>query len=185
MIENSYFVVNRLFMPRVAKKKIPVSKHIKKFLEYYFPHPYIYRSTDFIGVIIAGVFKKGYRVRVKKKAEAEFTILLKENDVDRLGKVLEWEDCLKFNKAVHSIFLTVLYTHMDISRKLGIEKSKVAMIQLLAEMGITEDDINFESLYREYGRKKKYPKTTTEKIEDHLTKKTMVNLSLENGQFVL
>jgi hypothetical protein len=168
-----------------VKRKIPVSKHIKKFLEYYFPHPYTYKPTDFIGALIAGVLKKGYRVRVKKKAEAEFTIILKDNDVDRLGKFAEWEDCLNFNKAIHSIFLTVVYTHMDISRKLDIEKSKVAMIQLLEEMGITEDDINFESLYREYGRKKKYPKTTSENIVNHLTKKTMVKLSSENGQIVL
>ena len=148
---------------RIIKRKIPVDKHVKKFLVYYFKEPYVYSKTDFIAPAIAVLFKKGYRTRVMKECEESFEIHFRRDHYSRFGSLLEWGKVLEFNKAVNQIFRAQLFSHMDINRKLSIELAKRSMVQFLKEMEIIEDDINYETLYRDYGRKQKYSKTIIEK----------------------
>lgn len=171
-------------MKRVIKKKIPVSKHVKKFLLYYFYEPYIYSKDDFLGPLFAGVFKKGYRTSVMKKGEDSFEVHLRHEDSRRIGSLLSWSNSLAFNKAVDKVFRAQLFNHMDLNRKLDKEMAKPAMVQFLVEMNITEDDIDYDTLYRDYKRKQIYPKTIRENIVNQIVKNNMADLSPDNGRFV-
>ncbi|WP_066308661.1 hypothetical protein [Aquimarina aggregata] len=145
-------------------KEIPVSSHIKKYLKYTFGSTYTFNQKDFFGKLITSVFKKGYRKRVVVKCDDIYTIKLKAYQVKILGNLIEWEECVSLNKAIDSFFRRQVFFHMDMNRKLDKDNSYPAMVQCLFEMDITEDDINYDSLYRDYKRKCSYPKTTRKKI---------------------
>ena len=106
-------------MKKVSIKKIPVAKHVKKFLAYYFPEPYTLSFNDFVGPLISGILKKGYRTDVVKHGEESFEIHIKNDHLRRLGKIIEWDKTIAFNKAVDDIFRHQLFMHMDLNRKLG------------------------------------------------------------------
>ena len=150
------------------KKVIPVSFHVRKYLCYYFDEPYVFSKNNFLGVLLSGVLKKGYRTRIMKRAESSYKIFIKQDDFFRLGKTIEWEDCLHFNKAIDHFFRRQLFTYMDINRVTSLQTARGAMLLFLHEMDITEDDINFDSLYRDYERKKKYAKTIRKNIGNEL-----------------
>ncbi|CAL2105498.1 conserved hypothetical protein [Tenacibaculum sp. 190524A02b] len=174
-------------MKNIQRKNIPVSKHVKKFLNYYFPEPYTLMPGDFLGTIFIVLFKKGYRTSVVKKAEACFQINVKKNYLQRFGRVIPWENAVAFNKAIDDIFRKQLFNYMDLNRKLDKDFAKTSMVQFLEEMNITEDDINYDSLYREYKRKKNYPKTSFEMMGETIKKKIknkMTDLSPKSDRFV-
>ena len=131
----------------------------------------VYNQNDFIAPVIAGLFKRGYRINVMKEGEASFEVHIKREHYRRIGAILEWNKMLGFNKAVDKIFRTQLFNHMDMNRKVERKIAKQSMIQFLSEMNITEADINYDSLYRDYMRKQKFTKTPTENIGSHLVGK--------------
>jgi hypothetical protein len=171
-------------MKRITKKKIPVAKHVKKFLIYYFPEPYTLSYNDFIGPLICGLMKRGFRTDVVKRGEASFEVAFKDDQLKRLGKVIVWDQVIAFNKAVDDIFRKQLYSHMDLNRKLDENFARKSMVQFLVEMNITEEDIDYDSLYRDYKRKKNYAKTTIENIGSQLFKNNLTDLSPTFDGFV-
>jgi hypothetical protein len=171
-------------MKKTTSKKIPVAKHVKKFLCYYFPEPYTLSTNDFLGPLFAGILKRGFYTNVVKKGEATFEIKFKDYYLERFGKVISWDNVIAFNKAIDQIFRSQLFNHMDLNRKLDEKFAKPAMIQFLAEMNITEDDIDYETLYRDYKRKKVYPKTSFENIGNQLVKNNSTDLSPNIDIFV-
>ncbi|TSE03391.1 hypothetical protein [Aquimarina algiphila] len=150
-------------MSKHITKEIPVSLHVKKYLEYTFGKQYTFSKNDFLGRIIFGVFQRGYRLREKVRLDTTYSIKLTEDNINRLGRHVKWEDCLSLDKGIDSVFRNQLHFLMNIHKKLGFESAKEAMLQGLYEIGITESDINFESLYRDYDRKKRYTKNKRSK----------------------
>ncbi len=152
-------------MGNYITKEIPVSLHIKKYLEYNFGKNYVFNQKDFFGKIIVSVFRKGYRKRVVVKCDTSYTINLKQYQIDVIGNLIEWENCVSLNKAVDSFFRAQVFFYMDMQRKLDEDNAYPSMVQCLYEMNITEEDINYDSLYRDYKRKCEYPKTTRKTID--------------------
>ncbi|WP_281991236.1 hypothetical protein [Aquimarina aggregata] len=152
-------------MSTYITKQIPVSSHVKKYLEYNFGKSYTFSQNNFLGQIIINVFRKGYRKQVVVKCDDSYTVKLKQYQIDVIGNLLEWEDCIVLNKAIDTFFRTQIFFHMDMNRKLDKDNSYPAMVQCLVEMNITESDIKYDTLYRDYKRKCVYPKTTKKKID--------------------
>ena len=58
------------------------------------------------------------------------------------------------------------------------------MTEFCAEYGITEQEISFETLYKDYQRKRKFPKTSRENVLQQVEKKTSAQLSPNYGTIV-
>lgn len=165
-------------------KKVPVAHHVRKFLVWNFGDQYLFSVKDWIAPIVACMFKRGYRVRAMKKGEAEYTLKIPEKELLLIGKTLEPQNIYLFNNAIDKIFRKQLYTHIDLCVKLKKGKAKQAMLEFLEECDITEFDINFDSLYRDYQRKHLYAKSDREHIGNQLLKNNLPKRSFKIDQKV-
>ncbi len=152
-------------MSKYITKEIPVSLHVKKYLEYSFGKQYEFSQNDFLGKLIISVFKKGFRKEEVIKCDSTYSINLLPRQLKTIGDCMEWSDAVYINKGVDEIFRKILFFHIDMMRKIENQNAFDTMIQSLYEMGIGEGDINFESLYRDYKRKCSYKKTNKRKID--------------------
>ena len=166
-------------------KKIHVAPHIKKFLEYHFGDYYLFSRKDWFGAIVAGVLKKGYRTSLVKHGEAIYPVKFSPDSMERLGKHIEWSNCIYLNLGVDKVFRSMLFNYMDINRKLNKGAARQSMIEYLAEVDVTEHDISFDTLYKDYRRKQKYPKTTRRSVLQQIEKNNTVQLSSTDGIIVL
>lgn len=165
----------------MVSKKISVAPHVKSFLIYHFGRSYQFSRKDWLGPIIAGVLKKGYRTTIKKHGEEEYTINFSEDTLERLGRYIEWNNIIYINIAIDKVFRTMLFQYMDLSRKLNKGTAKQSMIEFLTEFSITEQEISFETLYKDYQRKRKFSKTTKENIAQQIEKNNSAQLSSNLG----
>lgn len=149
----------------VIVKKIPVSYHVKKYLEYHFGSHFNFTQTNFLGGLITGVFRNGYRKRAVVKCDTFYPVHIKEWQLKRIGNHIEWEECMALNRAIHDVFRKQIFFHMNMHRKMDEDLAFPTMVQSLVEMNITEEDINYDSLYRDFKRKTPYPKTIKERID--------------------
>lgn len=146
-------------------KEIPVSLHVKKFLDYKLGKDYYFSKNDFFGKLLIGVFKKGFRTEEITKCDASYSVRLLPRHIELIGNHIEWSDAIYINKGVDDIFRQVLFFHIDMVRKIDNQNAFDTMIQGLYQMKITEEDINFQSLYRDYKRKCSFKKTNRRKID--------------------
>lgn len=152
-------------MSTYITKEIPVSLHVKKFLEYSFGKQYTFSKNDFLGKLIISVFKKGFRREEVIKCESTFSVKISPRQLKSIGHYIEWEEAVYINKGVDDIFRKIIFFHIDMVRKIENQNAFDTMIQSLYEMGISEDDINFHSLYRSYKRKCSYKKSNRRKVD--------------------
>lgn len=144
--------------------EIPVTRHVRKYLEYTFGKCYVFSSKDFLGRILCGVLQKGIRYKENIKADTVYIIKISKDNDGRIGDFIEWENVCYLNKGIDDVFRRQLYFLMDHNRKFGLSDAKTTMLQVLKEINITEDDFDSASFYRDYMRKKRYKKTNRQKI---------------------
>lgn len=160
----------------MQQKKISVAPHIQRFLKYHFGECYQFSRKDWFGPIIAGVLKKGYRTSLVKQGEATYTLQFSEDSLERLGRHIDWDNIIFINIAADKVFRTMLFGYMDLNRKLDKCTARQSMSEFLTEYGITEQEISFETLYKDYQRKRKFPKTSRENVLQQIEKKTSAQL---------
>lgn len=178
-----FFDIFLVFL-KMTTKKIPVAKHIKKYLIYNFGKHYIFSKKDWISPLISGLLKRGYRTRIFKTAEDFYEIKISDDEIKRLGRIIEWERVGALNFAIDQIFRKHLFLHMDMNRKLNSGVAMQTMVQYLEEMNITEEDISFDTLYRDYRRKQKYKKSQVQNISKMFNENTLGKLPPNFGQVV-
>ena len=152
-------------MSKYVTKEIPVSPHIRKFLEYYFGTTYTFSKNDFLGKLIISVFRKGFRREEVIKSKDTYTVKILPRQLGLIGNHIEWSDAVYINKGVDDIFRNLLFFHIDMMRKTDKNNAFDTLLQSLYEFRITEEDINFDSLYRDYKRNCRYKKTNLRLID--------------------
>ena len=145
-------------------KHIPVTPHVKKFLIYNFGEEYKYSQCNFLGAVITGVFSKGFRKQTKCTSDITYPIYFHKATLKNAGKRILWDDLIYLNKALDTFFRQNVFTYLDMHRKLENGNLKQKMYEFLLEMDITDEDISYDTLFRNYQRRKKYPKTQKKEI---------------------
>ncbi|WP_271729998.1 hypothetical protein [Aquimarina algiphila] len=152
-------------MSKYITKEIPVSLHVKKFLEYSFGKQYTFSKNDFFGKLIISVFKKGFRKTQVMKCDSTYSVRILPHQLERIGNLIEWSEVVYINKGVDDIFREILFFHIDMVRKIENQNAFETMVQSLYEMRIGEGDISFDSIYRDYKRKCSYKKFNRKTID--------------------
>lgn len=144
-------------------ESIPVSKHVYKFLvKRVGADIYVASRKDSLGNII--ISSLGNNVDVKHtKVPDHFTelfhIVIKDHIYLKNGVMLGVSRGQIFNRTIDLLFREELFHYMKISASKPSNNYLESMRTFLKCHDITEDDIKYENLYREFTRKNQNKKT--------------------------
>lgn len=137
-------------------QNIPVANHVYKYLMVICGSDHIIanRST-YIGSLILSIQGRNYDVRMKK---SKFTKIFKaditEAYYEKTGMHITKENAQLFNDQIDKKFRDELYRNMLINDHLDEKHFIKSMRRFLEMYRIDEDDIKFDTLHRDFKRKK-------------------------------
>lgn len=137
-------------------QNIPVADHVYKYLKVICGSDHIVanRST-YIGSLILSIQGRNYDVRMKKKRYTKvFKADISECYYEKTGLHITKENAQLFNDQVDKKFRDELYRNMLINDHLDEKHFVKSMRRFLAFYQIDEDDIKFDTLHRDFKRKK-------------------------------
>lgn len=148
-------------MKGFATFQIPVAPHVKKFLTVSFGKIYHVSSVDLLGMMLIPLFSK--EIKINKKSDTNLTDSIKSNIYtisisyeyfERQGCYLSHDQIRMIGRTFDKYFREMLYTHMLVYSKNHPKKQKKCIVDFCETYGIDVEDIDPDTLYRDFYRKK-------------------------------
>lgn len=136
--------------------QLPVSPHVYKYLTATCGSDHIKASRkSWIGNLVLDIQTKDFKYKpLTSKMDHIFKVTITEHDFNHLGTNITPKSAKVFNKTIDMIFREKLYEHALIANRInGIPIMKY-LEGSLEIYDITEDDLKFDTLYRDFKRKK-------------------------------
>lgn len=140
---------------------IPVSPHIKKFLETQYGSEYHVSKTDFLGLMLTPFFTKEIKVLKKDKEPITDSIKCEVYPISigfdfftRQGYYISHEQLRLIGRTLDKYFREMLYNHVTIYANLYGTASRSCIVDFCELYGISPEDFDPDSLYRDFKRKK-------------------------------
>jgi len=135
----------------------PVKRHIKKYLQKKYGKTVMDVSrNDAIGYLVIAMLNRTPDQPVQKiEMDDIYPIRISESKYTKNGLYIGKEQMSLFNKMIDKMFREELYHYIIMSYENCDQKYSYALQDFLNYYGITEDDINSESLLKDFKRRKK------------------------------
>ena len=140
-----------------VQQNIPVANHVYKYLVARCgDQPLIATRTTFIGSTILSLLSRNSDIRHAslKPHTKVFQVIIKEESYLRNGVFINYKSAKLFNDLIDKMFREELYCHIIINKFNNKDLFLKNLRHFLSVYNITEDDIKFETLYRDFKRKK-------------------------------
>lgn len=144
-------------------QKIPVSDHVYKYLlSRCGTDEIVATSNNFIGSMILDHLTRTpeaphsrNRMKLKNDFTKTFIVTIKEASYTRTGLYLSAHDAKKLHDKFDQMFREDLFNYLIMHYQQRESLFLQSMRQYLDFIGITEDDIKMETLYKDFKRRKK------------------------------
>ncbi len=139
------------------QQNIPVADHVYKYLVARCGKDCIVATRNtFIGSTVLSLLSRNNDIRhdSKKRHNKLFHVIINEDKYLRNGVHLDYRSAQAFNDLVDKMFREELYCHVMINKYSTNEKFIDSIRNFLEVYDITEEDIKFETIYRDFKRKK-------------------------------
>lgn len=146
-------------MSGFAQFQIPVAPHIKKYLISNFGENYVVAETDFLGMLLIPYFSKEIKRNelqdLTDSVKSDFyTISVSYKFFVRQGFFLSHGQLKIIGRILDKYFREVLFNHVAVYSHNHPKKQKQCIVDFCKLNGITVEDIDPDTLYRDYYRKK-------------------------------
>lgn len=138
---------------------IPVSPHVRKFLTAKYSDEYRVSKNDFLGLLLTPFFTKEIKILKKEESVTDsiksevYPISISFDFFQRQGCFISHDQLRLIGRTLDKYFREMLFNHVSIySSMYGVSK-KQCIIDFCEMYGISPDDFNPESLYRDFKRK--------------------------------
>lgn len=138
-------------------QNIPVSNHVYKYLKNRYGDDHIIATREtVVGGIVLSLLNRNNDIRhvSKKSYDKVFSVLIKEEKYLRNGVHIDTRSAQAFNDTIDKMFREELFCHVMINKFSNNEQFNKGIRNFLKVYDITEDDIKYETLYRDFKRKK-------------------------------
>lgn len=153
------FLINFENMKGFATFHIPVQPHVQKFLTAKYGECYQLSQNEFLGMILIPFFSK--EVKIIKKTDIRDSVKTELYPVsvsftffDRQGCYLSHAQLRTIGRTLDKYFREMLFNHVLIYSQTHQTGFKKCIIDFCELHQITQKEINPESLYRDFQRKK-------------------------------
>ena len=143
---------------------IPVSDHVYKYIvKRYGSDSFTATRNDIIGNLVLSSLSKNSDIKFSNtKFSKVINVRIKEYSYTRNGMFVSAKSGQVFNRMVDKLFRDELFIHVFMNKEDGKELVLKGIRKFLKIYNITEDDVKYESIYRDYKRKKN--KITSAKV---------------------
>lgn len=133
----------------------PVKPHIKKFLQFHFSDKFVYSNASILAPIIRSAVSSNHKTRgwPEFKTDCFYDVELSAYYISVFGVVYNNNQMFSFNNEVECLFREQIYSFMLMNKNIYDIKYRETLRDVLKTYNITEDDIKFESLLRDFTRK--------------------------------
>lgn len=135
---------------------IPVADHVYKFLLVKCgSDSFTATRNHFIGqIVLNSLGKHNDMQEPKTQYSKQVNVTIRERAYLRNGVFVGVKSGHVFNNMIDQMFRQELFSHLLVAKDYGKEQFMQSMRNFLEVYNITEDDIKFETLYRDFKRKK-------------------------------
>lgn len=143
--------------------RIPVKPFVKKYLKTRYGDTHTISKSSFLGFLIYDRLNKDFDPKCDYKGmddiyEVELTNWMFKNQ----GHTISKQHLNALGHALYLLFREDCFAYVD-SERLNFGTATRALKEFLNKYNIREDDLKFESIYRDYKRKKKQVLTLRDK----------------------
>lgn len=148
--------------------KIPCKTHVKKYLIARYGLQHTITRQSLLGVMVHEKLSKNYNPNERIRfTDDVYEVVLTEWCFKNVGHSIDMQTLNALGSALYYLFREDMHLFVR-SKIVKGEKATSAIKEFLNNYGITEDDLKFETVYRDY--KRKHDGIKTDKV-----KKTLVN----------
>lgn len=146
------------FMQNCITIWLPVSSYIKNFLVAVYGDAYKVSATDDLGILILNILqKKSVYYEYKRKNDdrnTNYPIHISFSNFEKYGCVISEQQLYQINKSLDSNFRNTMYRNAIVNQhSFGIQYKKT-ILAYLKSYGITEDEMNYATIRKDFNRKK-------------------------------
>lgn len=147
-------------MKGFAKFYIPVSPHVKKFIQAQYGDEYRISKVDFLGLLLIPFFTKEVKGLKNNQTLTDsvktetYPIHIGFDFFQRQGHFISHNQLRLIGRTLDKYFREMLYNHVMIYSTLYGRGQKQCIIDFCEIYGITPEDFDPDSLYRDFSRKK-------------------------------
>ncbi|SDT15280.1 hypothetical protein SAMN05192545_2886 [Maribacter dokdonensis] len=141
--------------PLKTTLSFPVQPHILKYLIYKYGECCVYASNLSLAPILRAAISEQTKSNIKSFAtQCFYDVQLTEHYLNKFDVVYSRHKIYQFNADADTKFREELYTFMIMNHDVYGIKYKTSFRDFLAVMDITENDIKFETLLKDFQRKR-------------------------------
>lgn len=143
---------------------LPVTSYLQKYLTVKFGTLYQARESDWFGLLIINILspKNETDYELKNfKSDSFYTISIGISKAEKRGFIVSKRKGEQLAKAVENYFRSELYSSAILNARNFDIDFKTTIINTLESYGITEEELHYESIRKDFNRNKK-------NIEDNL-----------------
>lgn len=134
--------------------QFPVKPYIKKFLKHKYGPQFIFTNSSVLAPILTSILDKYSEAKINTfKTDEHYEVLLTEYYIKKHGVFYNEKDLYMFNLRIDHLFREETFAYMKMNKDYHNIKYRTSLRNILDVIGITEDDIKFESLLRDFTRK--------------------------------
>jgi len=143
---------------------LPVTSYLQKYLTVKFGTLYQARESDWFGLLIINILspKNEREYEFKKiKSDSFYTVTIGISKAEKCGFLISKSKGEQLAKAVENYFRSELFSSAILNARNFDVDYKTTIINTLESFGITEEELHYESIRKDFNRNKK-------NIEDNL-----------------
>lgn len=136
---------------------IPCKPHVKKYLTARYGESHTMSKKSLIGTLLFHILDKETPKAALEPSDynGKYDILIPEYYFKSRGHSIGWKKKHYLALCFEKIFFEDMMLFIDLAKTEMTIKPIEAMRRFLKKYGINENDVNFESVYRQYQREKK------------------------------
>ncbi len=146
--------------------RITVNPAVKKYLEIKFGKKYTLCTDQWFGIMIYNFLlyktNKDFKITPKIRDQKDFfEVIISQNQAEKAGISLTEKQEASINNIVEKILREEIYYAAILNKKLYMIDYRITINNILDSYDITEEDLPFDTLIKEFDRKKN---SLTEKL---------------------
>jgi len=130
----------------------PVKPHVYKYLQKKVGEKLVVVSTSYFGATVLDILSKNHSDYSVVKSDLTYSVEISLRYMEKNGVYLNPRVVRKFNARIDDIFREELRTHIEISYTINNIPKERSLRDFLLVYDITEDDIKFETLVKDFHR---------------------------------
>jgi hypothetical protein len=131
----------------------PVDRHVYKYLQKKVGEKLVVSKNNFFGSMVLDILQKNYSDLERVPSEMVFPVEVSIRYMEKMGFYLDSRSIRKFNTRIDDVFREEMVGAISLNfEKFRIPKER-SLRELLDFYNITEEDIKFETLVRDFKRK--------------------------------